>query len=352
MNSSQPPAEGTRPAPASAPAPVLPMPSALVMSMGMALGGVSSRGETVKRKRGRPRKYVGNEPGGAASAAGGTPVNMQLALHTPNSGPSGSPFTPTGVKRGRGRPLGSSRKLHQLVSFPSAGSWAGQNFTPHIITIAAGEDIAAKIYSFAQHGPRAVCVMSANGAISTAILRQQSSSGGNVTYEGRYEILSLMGSFLPTEQGANSRQRTGGLSVSLACSDGRVIGGGVAGVLTAASPIQVVVGSFIFEPEKAAVKVGNGQQPSMGYSLGADFSAALTPASAPRPLKTSPVSATPASTPAHQQAVTPPSHPSSGQSSQQLFHQSMGLFQQPMPWSNPPLAEARRTDINISLPGG
>lgn len=170
--------------------------------------------------------------------------------------------------------------------------------------------------------------------------------------QGRYEILSLMGSFLPTEQGANSRQRTGGLSVSLACSDGRVIGGGVAGVLTAASPIQVVVGSFIFEPEKAAVKVGNGQQPSMGYSLGADFSAALTPASAPRPLKTSPVSATPASTPAHQQAVTPPSHPSSGQSSQQLFHQSMGLFQQPMPWSNPPLAEARRTDINISLPGG
>lgn len=57
--------------------------------------------------------------------------------------------------------------------------------------------------------------------------------------QGRYEILSLMGSFLPTEQGANSRQRTGGLSVSLACSDGRVIGGGVAGVLTAASPIQV-----------------------------------------------------------------------------------------------------------------
>lgn len=57
--------------------------------------------------------------------------------------------------------------------------------------------------------------------------------------QGRYEILSLMGSFLPTDTGGGSWQRTGGLSVSLAGSDGRVIGGGVAGLLMAASPIQV-----------------------------------------------------------------------------------------------------------------
>lgn len=36
---------------------------------------------------------------------------------------------------------------------------------------------------FAQHGPRAICVLSANGAISNVTLRQQSSSGGTVTYE-------------------------------------------------------------------------------------------------------------------------------------------------------------------------
>jgi hypothetical protein len=36
-----------------------------------------------------------------------------------------------------------------------------------------------------------------------------------------------------------SRSRSGGLSVSLAGSDGRVLGGGVAGMLTAASPVQV-----------------------------------------------------------------------------------------------------------------
>jgi hypothetical protein len=57
--------------------------------------------------------------------------------------------------------------------------------------------------------------------------------------QGRYERLSLSGSYLPTDLGGGNRQRTGGLSVSLAGSDGRVIGGGVAGMLTAASPIQV-----------------------------------------------------------------------------------------------------------------
>lgn len=62
-----------------------------------------------------------------------------------------------------------------------------------------------------------------------------------VVMQGRYEILSLSGSFLPTDVGGGNRQRTGGLSVSLAGSDGRVIGGGVAGMLTAASPIQVTI---------------------------------------------------------------------------------------------------------------
>ena len=38
---------------------------------------------------------------------------------------------------------------------------------------------------------------------------------------------------------AGARSRTGGMSVSLASSDGRVFGGGVVGLLVAASSIQV-----------------------------------------------------------------------------------------------------------------
>ncbi|KAG5231340.1 AT-hook motif nuclear-localized protein [Salix suchowensis] len=186
--------------------------------------------EPVKRKRGRPRKYG---PDGAVSLA----LSSSLSTHP-------GTITPT-QKRGRGRPPGTGRK-QQLASL---GEWlsgsAGMGFTPHIITIAVGEDIATKIMSFSQLGPRAICILSANGAVSTVTLRQPGTSGGTVTYEGRFEILCLSGSYLLTNEGG-SRNRSGGLSVSLASPDGRVIGGGIGGVLIAASPVQVIVGSFLW----------------------------------------------------------------------------------------------------------
>ncbi|KAJ6710014.1 AT-HOOK MOTIF NUCLEAR-LOCALIZED PROTEIN 9 [Salix koriyanagi] len=101
-----------------------------------------------------------------------------------------------------------------------------------------------KVISFSQQGPRAICILSANGVISNVTLRQPDSSGGTLTYEGRFEILSLSGSFMPTEN-QGTRSRSGGMSVSLASPDGRVVGGSVAGLLVAASPVQVVVGSFL-----------------------------------------------------------------------------------------------------------
>lgn len=45
------------------------------------------------------------------------------------------------------------------------------------------QDVSSKIMSFSQHGPRAVCILSANGAISNVTLRQPATSGGTVTYE-------------------------------------------------------------------------------------------------------------------------------------------------------------------------
>lgn len=56
--------------------------------------------------------------------------------------------------------------------------------------------------------------------------------------QGRFEILSLSGSFMPSDN-AGTKSRMGGMSVSLASPDGRVVGGGVAGLLVAASPVQV-----------------------------------------------------------------------------------------------------------------
>lgn len=44
---------------------------------------------------------------------------------------------------------------------------------------------------------------------------------------------------MPSETGG-IRNRSGGMSVSLASPDGRVVGGGVAGLLVAACPVQVL----------------------------------------------------------------------------------------------------------------
>ncbi|XP_064938802.1 AT-hook motif nuclear-localized protein 10-like isoform X2 [Musa acuminata AAA Group] len=170
-------------------------------------------GEPVKRKRGRPRKY-------------GPDGTMALALIPTSAAASGAPggggfsLSPTGTtnrassadpsKKARGRPPGSGKK-QQMAALGSAGI----GFTPHVITVKTGE--------------------------------------------GRFEILSLSGSFLLSESGGQ-RSRTGGLSVSLAGPDGRVLGGGVAGLLTAASPVQVVVGSFI-AGKKEPKQVNNPLEP-------------------------------------------------------------------------------------------
>ncbi|XP_028765870.1 AT-hook motif nuclear-localized protein 10 isoform X2 [Neltuma alba] len=182
--------------------------------------------EPLKRKRGRPRKYRPDDAMALVSA----PKPPALSVNQ-SSGGSASP-TSTSLKKVRGRPPGSSKK-HQLEALGPAGV----GFTPHVITVKAGEDVSSKIMSFSQHGSRAVCILSANGAISNVTLRQAATSGGTVTYEGRFEILSLSGSFLVSEHGSQW-SRTGGLSVSLSGPDGRVLGGGVAGLLTAASPVQ------------------------------------------------------------------------------------------------------------------
>ncbi|ERN09306.1 hypothetical protein AMTRI_Chr13g82760 [Amborella trichopoda] len=195
----------------------------------------ASMSEPIKKKRGRPRKY-------------GPDGSVSLALASPISSVPGYSTTPS-YKRNRGRPAGAGGRKQQMAALGTAGV----GFTPHIIAIMAGEDVASKIMSFSQQGPRAICILSANGAISNVTLRQAATSGGTVTYEGRFEIISLSGSYLLTERDG-ILSRTGGLSVSLAGPDGRVLGGGVAGLLVAATPVQVVVGSFIAEGKKPKPK--------------------------------------------------------------------------------------------------
>ncbi|KAJ4851236.1 hypothetical protein Tsubulata_046661 [Turnera subulata] len=193
-------------------------------------------GTGVKKKRGRPRKYAPD--GTLATALSPMPISSSIPL--------GGEYP--SWKRGRGKPVESIKKQHNSYEYETPGEkiayFVGANFTPHVITVNAGEDVTMKVMSFSQQGARAICILSANGTISNVTLRQPTSSGGTLTYEGRFEILSLSGSYMPTENGG-TKSRSGGMSVSLAGPDGRVVGGGLAGLLIAAGPVQVVVGSFL-----------------------------------------------------------------------------------------------------------
>ncbi|CAH9143061.1 unnamed protein product [Cuscuta epithymum] len=201
--------------------------------------------ETVKKKRGRPRKYA---PDGSRNPGMMSPVRSLSPAGTRAAG------TETSPKKTRGRPpgRGQKRKMDEIsasTAVPVGSPGAGYGFKPHVITINAGEDVQAKLMSFSQSTSQAICIMSANGAISNVSLRQPAISGGSVTYEGRFEILSISGSFIYSEVGGQ-RSRTGGLSVSLAGPDGSVLGGSVAGLLIAAAPVQVIVGSFRVDVEQ------------------------------------------------------------------------------------------------------
>ncbi|KAL9260752.1 AT-hook motif nuclear-localized protein 1-like protein [Drosera capensis] len=203
--------------------------------------GAAAGAAAVKKKRGRPRKYA---PDGS--------LNIALSPKPISSASPVIDFSASCEKLPKvfRQPGGAVRPHKGKYQFEGVGKGElvscsiGANFTPHIITVNAGEDVMMKIISFSQQGPRAICILSASGAVSSVTLRQPDSSGGTLTYEGRFEILSLTGSFIPSETGG-IRNRSGGMSVSLASPDGRVVGGGVAGLLVAASPVQIIVGSFL-----------------------------------------------------------------------------------------------------------
>ncbi|KAL9668185.1 hypothetical protein QQ045_002560 [Rhodiola kirilowii] len=208
--------------------------------------------ETPKKKRGRPRKYGtdGTMAFAPVPPIQAPPVATQspAVFSPPHMVPA--PLSPTSMRK-RGRPRGSldkKKRESRKKKRESSGSTV-DGFIPHIMTVNVGENVAANILSFSENRFKAVCILSASGAISNVTLRQPTASGGTINCEGRFEILSLSGSFFVTES-EGQRMISGGLSVSLSGPDGRVMGGQVAGLLIAASPVQVIIGGFDVESGK------------------------------------------------------------------------------------------------------
>ncbi|XP_039132790.1 AT-hook motif nuclear-localized protein 20-like [Dioscorea cayenensis subsp. rotundata] len=142
-----------------------------------------------------------------------------------------------GSRRPRGRPPGSKNKPKPPIIVTRDSPNALRS---HVMEVASGADVADSIANFARRRQRGVCVLSGAGSVANVTLRQPAAPGSVAALQGRFEILSLTGAFLP----GPSPPGVTGLTVYLAGGPGQVIGGSVVGSLIAAGPVMVVAATF------------------------------------------------------------------------------------------------------------
>lgn len=152
------------------------------------------------------------------------------------------------VKRRRGRPLGSKNRPKPLSPppLPSPPPPAAKLF--HVIEIPAGHDVIAYLALLAGHRYVGISVLSATGAVENVAFRQPpflESSAVAPAFRGPFEILSISATFFPAAMDAVSPNISGATSVFLAGPPGKVLGGRVAGPLTAASTVVIVAAVFL-----------------------------------------------------------------------------------------------------------
>ncbi|BAF15618.1 AT-hook motif nuclear-localized protein 23 [Oryza sativa Japonica Group] len=142
------------------------------------------------------------------------------------------------ARRPRGRPPGSKNKPKPPVIITRESA---NTLRAHILEVGSGCDVFECVSTYARRRQRGVCVLSGSGVVTNVTLRQPSApAGAVVSLHGRFEILSLSGSFLPppAPPGATS------LTIFLAGGQGQVVGGNVVGALYAAGPVIVIAASF------------------------------------------------------------------------------------------------------------
>lgn len=154
-----------------------------------------------------------------------------------NSDGGGHELEPQMNRRPRGRPRGAKNKAKppMIVQQESASC-----LRAHILEIANGCDVAESLATFARRRQRAVCILSGSGTVHNVTLRQPATATTIVNLEGRFEILSLSGSFLPTVEPSGAT----GLTIYLVGGQGQVVGGSVVGALMASGPIVVIAATF------------------------------------------------------------------------------------------------------------
>ncbi|MCO5607833.1 hypothetical protein L7F22_062034 [Adiantum nelumboides] len=185
---------------------------------------------------------AGNSAGGLQAGPAGEYGNRErdINLMGPDEGADtgGGGGIVGAPRRPRGRPPGSKNKPKPPIIITRDSSNA---LRAHVLEIASGCDVNETVASFARRRQRGICVLSGSGTVMNVTLRQPAAPGATVTLHGRFEILSLSGSFLPPPAPPGAT----GLTIYLAGGQGQVVGGSVVGVLLASGPVTVMAASFL-----------------------------------------------------------------------------------------------------------
>ncbi|MCO5593198.1 hypothetical protein L7F22_047205 [Adiantum nelumboides] len=177
------------------------------------------------------------------NSGGGGPHNnnTQMSGGVGGVGGGAGELALTGAEAGRrprGRPPGSKNKPKPPIIITRDSPNALRS---HVLEIGNGCDVGESVATFARRRQRGVCILSGSGTVTNVTLRQPAAPGATVTLHGRFEILSLSGSFLPppAPPGATT------LTIYLAGGQGQVVGGSVVGALLASGPVIVMAASFL-----------------------------------------------------------------------------------------------------------
>ncbi|XP_047338970.1 AT-hook motif nuclear-localized protein 22-like [Impatiens glandulifera] len=141
------------------------------------------------------------------------------------------------LRRPRGRPSGSKNKPKPPIIITRDSPNALRS---HVMEVANGCDVIESVSIFATRRQRGICVLSGSGTVANVTLKQPASPGAVVALHGRFEILSLSGSFLPPP----APPAASSLTIYLAGGQGQVVGGTVVGPLIASGPVIIMAASF------------------------------------------------------------------------------------------------------------
>lgn len=146
------------------------------------------------------------------------------------------------VRRPRGRPPGSKNKPKPPVIITRE---AEPSMSPYVLELPGGADIVDSVTRFCRKRNTGLCVLTGSGTVANVTLRQPSTTpGATVTFHGRFDILSISATILPSMTSPTLQPFANGFTISLAGPQGQIVGGNVVGSLLAAGTVYITAASF------------------------------------------------------------------------------------------------------------